>query len=323
MEIDRHYLNGGTHEEMENGRDGDKHSLLSFLQGFIGEIHRGRSQIRKSTGKNYQSLHSKLELYLDWRGKVDLHFDDINQSFYKDFVEFLLKDGSCTLAGAGKHIKNLKSIMNKALERKLHTNTAHQSKSFKVFRIEPHKIFLTEEEIEKMAGLDLTDAPELEREKDRFLLAYYFLLRFSDVRRLKKSMFFENNGKKYLRIRHQKTDQEAIIPAKKEAIQLLEKHNYHLDFTANQVANRNLKLIAGLAGLTDITNQAGRSLPKAQFVTTHTARRSAATNLYLQGVSLKTIADIGGWRNIRSLMTYLKASGMDSARIASELDFFK
>ena len=62
---------------------------------------------------------------------------------------------------------------------------------------------------------------------------------------------------------------------------------------------------------------------KSQLVTTHTARRSAATNLRLQGASLKTIADLGGWKDVHSLQLYLRASGLDSARLARELEFFK
>ncbi|HMQ59190.1 MAG TPA: tyrosine-type recombinase/integrase [Flavilitoribacter sp.] len=42
--------------------------------------------------------------------------------------------------------------------------------------------------------------------------------------------------------------------------------------------------------------------PKWSFVTTHTARRSAATNLYLQGVSLKMIAELGGWGDERRFL---------------------
>ncbi|MCB0653995.1 MAG: tyrosine-type recombinase/integrase [Saprospiraceae bacterium] len=56
--------------------------------------------------------------------------------------------------------------------------------------------------------------------------------------------------------------------------------------------------------------------PKWKFVTTHTARRSAATNLALQNVNIKIIADLGGWTDIRTLRSYLRASGLDSALVA-------
>ncbi|MCB0615462.1 MAG: tyrosine-type recombinase/integrase [Phaeodactylibacter sp.] len=87
--------------------------------------------------------------------------------------------------------------------------------------------------------------------------------------------------------------------------------------------NRELKKICALAGINEVVTEGERTLPKSQLVTTHTARRSAATNLYLEGASLKTIADLGGWENSETLRLYLRASGFDSARLAKDLDFFK
>ncbi|MCB0650919.1 MAG: hypothetical protein KDC85_06555 [Saprospiraceae bacterium] len=51
-------------------------------------------------------------------------------------------------------------------------------------------------------------------------------------------------------------------------------------------------------------------------------RRSAATNLAPQNASVKIIADLGGWTDIRTLRTYLRASGLDSALVAKDLEFF-
>jgi len=83
-----------------------------------------------------------------------------------------------------------------------------------------------------------------------------------------------------------------------------------------------LKTITALAGINEATLQDGRTLPKSQFVGTHTARRSAATNLYLGGASLKVIADLGGWENEETLRVYLRASGLETARLAGGMAFF-
>ena len=136
-------------------------------------------------------------------------------------------------------------------------------------------------------------------------------------------MMFFQGPQAFLRLKHEKTGNEAIIPAKPSALNILQKYDYNMDYTANQVANRAMKSVAGMAGINTPAVEGGRTVPKSQLVTTHTARRSAATNLYLQGVSLKTIADLGGWHSVKSLMVYLRASGMDSARLAAKLDFFQ
>jgi site-specific recombinase XerD len=320
LQLEHHFVHGGDHDF---GKKKDSKSLMDFLEGVIQEAKDGKLDLTKGTIKNYGSLLSRLKKYLLHHRLDDLSFDDVNLEFYKSFVDFLVEHCACALAGAGKHIKNLKAIMNRALDRELHDNTAHQKKEFKVFRIEPHKIFLNQNDIQALVNLDLSDSPFLERERDRFLISYYFILRFSDVNRLSRDMVFESEGQKYLRIRHQKTETEAIIPAKQHALDLLERHDFQMNFTANQIANRHLKTIAGMAGINELTVESSRTLPKSHFVTTHTARRSAATNLYLQGVSLKTIADLGGWKSVKTLMIYLKSSGMDSARMAAGFEFFR
>jgi integrase len=81
-------------------------------------------------------------------------------------------------------------------------------------------------------------------------------------------------------------------------LELLEKVDYKLDFSANQIANRQIKYVAAMAGINDGVRRGNELSPKSNFVTFHTARRSAATNLYLSGVSTKLIADLGGYHQI-------------------------
>lgn len=58
------------------------------------------------------------------------------------------------------------------------------------------------------------------------------------------------------------------------------------------------------------------------LVSTHTARRSAATNLVLDGVNFKTVADLGGWHRLETLQIYLRCSGLDTAIVAKDIAFF-
>jgi integrase len=320
--VEEHFLSGGTHEEMVHGKKIKKASLTSFIEELIAQIDQGKVNIKKSTGKNYASLLSRLRGYAKYTHRKDIFFSDIDMEFYHGLIGYLTDQCNCNIAGCGKHIKNLKSVMNKGLERNLHDNHKHRSKEFRTIRTKPNKIYLTESEISAMQKLDLKDSPSLERERDRFMICYFLLLRFSDCAKIRRDAVFVSKGKKYIRINHEKTDREVIVPLKQEAALLLEKYDFKLDYTANQIANRSLKIIASMANINEPTTESGRILPKSQFVTTHTARRSAATNLFSQGVSLKTIADLGGWQNLKTLMVYLKTTGMDSARIASDLDFF-
>ncbi|NCD10514.1 MAG: hypothetical protein EOL98_14090, partial [Negativicutes bacterium] len=55
-----------------------------------------------------------------------------------------------------------------------------------------------------------------------------------------------------------------------------------------------------------------RTLPKWQFVATHTARRSFATNLYLDGYSIKQISGMMGHKNTNMTEKYIISSFADN-----------
>lgn len=76
-----------------------------------------------------------------------------------------------------------------------------------------------------------------------------------------------------------------------------------------------------LTDLNDPAEEGSRSGPKSQLVGTHTAQRSAATNLSLQGVSLKIIAELGGWEKSQTLRLSLRQCGIDTAIVASGLNY--
>ena len=320
--VEEHFLTGGSFEDF--GSRDSSGSLIEFGNQFLEECEKGLQPIKSSTAKNYKVLMNRLNQYINHEGIKDISFDKVDMDFYGSFCAFLESEANCKLAGIGKHIKNLKKLMGMAMERGLHTNSVFKESGFKAYKTtSSNKIFLTEQEIESMENLDLSFQHALEKERDRFLLSYFFLLRYSDVTSIKRENIFTSSNKKFLRMRHVKTNTGVRVPAKQKAIELLEKYDYDFTFTSNQQANRDLKSIAAIAGINQVVSEGHKQAPKCQFVCTHTARRSAATNLRLRNFSLKTIADLGGWKDLQSLVLYLRASGLDSARLASEDDFFK
>lgn len=314
-ELEAHFLEGGTMEDFDVG-DG---SFMDYLHHFIGN-----NDLRPGTIKVYRGAFTRLKQYLDYYHLNDISFQDIDLEFYKKYIAFLKDQGYCGDIGAGNHIKVMKKLLRKAQNEGLHRNEAYKDAEFKVLKSKgSNKIYLNEEEIAQLEELDLSTQKPMERERDRFLLSYYFLLRFSDVTRIRRNMIFTRKDKQYLSIRHLKTSIDVILPVGSKAALLLEKYDYDLSFSSNQQANRRLKTICALAGINQLVSEGSRSGPKSQLVGTHTARRSAATNLCLQGISLKIIADLGGWKETRTLRLYLRQSGIDTAIVASEIDFFK
>lgn len=318
-ELEDHLLKGGSIQDIGIDKVTE---IIPFLQQFIADTAAGMTGVSMTTIKNYKSLLTRLQEYSNARN-VRLTFESIDLDFYDDFKSFLFKDGKCGMAGFGKHIKVLKALMRLAMDKGLHNNTIFQHKLFKKVTVKTNKIYLTEEEIKQIEELDLSGEPSLDRERDRFLISYYFLTRYSDSVKIRKKDFFEKTGRLYLRYFQVKTDKECVVPAREAALSILEKQAYNLSGDTNQEANRKLKTICAMAEINTLVQEGNRSGPKWKFVTTHTARRSAATHLALQGVNLKIIADLGGWEKVETLRIYLRSSGLDSAEVAKDLDFFR
>jgi integrase len=320
LEIESHFLEGGTWDNLFNKNANT--GLIGLLEEIITEWKEGLLPIKKSTLTNYQSLFTRLRQYQDKTG-TQVTLDGIDMNFYQKFTSFLSTDGNCGLPGIDNHIKVLKRVMNIGLERKLHHNTIHLSSGFQRKTVKSDKIFLNEQEVAILEETDLSSQPHLKKELDRWLFAYYFLLRFSDLEHISSSNIIDFNGRKFLRYRSQKTQTEATIPVRKRALELMETYNFDFSWGTNQQANRQIKTAIVSAGINDMITQGNISAPKSSFVTMHTARRSAATNLYLSGeFSIKTIADLGGWANIKTLQVYLRCSNMDSAKLAAKSDYF-
>ncbi len=319
LELEDHLLGGGALHGIEKKK---AVSYLTYLENFIRDTENGLTGIEMSTCKSYKSTLKRLRQYCEQNALPDLHFKDIDLTFYDSFKRFLIEGGLSRTPGFNKHVKILKASMRLAMDKGLHNNTTFLHKLFKKIPVKTNKIYLSEAEIAKLEALDLSTNKSLGLEKDRFLLSFYFLTRYSDSIRLRHKDFFEKNGKQYLRYFQQKTNKECVVPAKDAAWAILEKWNFDLSGDTNQEANRKLKTICAMAGIDTHVEEGDRSGPKWMFVTTHTARRSAATHLALHGVNLKIIADLGGWEKVETLRTYLRSSGLDSAEVAKDLKFF-
>lgn len=101
------------------------------------------------------------------------------------------------------------------------------------------------------------------------------------------------------------------------------KKNSKLPTSSNQDTNRQLKIIGGLAKIDSLVKVGSETRVKYSFITSHTARRSGATNLYLQGVPDKVIMDLGGWRKVETFRSYIRLTRLESANKAMDYAFFK
>jgi len=170
-------------------------------------------------------------------------------------------------------------------------------------------VVLDENEIQRLFDLDLTGIPHYSRARDIFLAGCYTALRHSDYSRIRP----EHINKQYIQIIPIKTKDTVIIPLRPELSKILQKWNYTIPEMTSQELGRYIKEIGKMAGIDDHIeikeSKGGRDIDsikyKYELITTHTARRSAATNMYYSKMTVKDIMAITGHSKIETLEMYI------------------
>ena len=66
-----------------------------------------------------------------------------------------------------------------------------------------------------------------------------------------------------------------------------------------------------------------KTVPKHELIKTHTARRSGATNMYLEGISTLGIMKITGHKTEREFLKYIRVTKEETAEMLSNHEYFK
>jgi integrase len=252
--------------------------------------------------------------------------NDIDLEFHKGLMQYMKNENYRTNTIA-KHVKNLKSILNEAQELEYISKNRYKGKYFVVPTERANNIYLNELELKQFIDLDLTDKPYLDRIRDVFILGCYTGLRFSDYSDLDKGFFESKHGKTILTIKTQKGQKEVVIPILPFVENILNKYRTEGELElpkpiSNQKFNKYLKELAQLVpamqtkfpwkrtigGNTVIINK-----PKWELVTTHTARRSFATNMYKRNINVPMIMAITGHTTEKSFYTYIQMKPKEHA----------
>ena len=120
----------------------------------------------------------------------------------------------------------------------------------------------------------------------------------------------------------QKTGEQVTIPFNPELGHLLNKYKFNPPKISSQKMNDYLKELCSFAGMTEkvlvVTNKAGKreenQVEKYKLITTHVARRSFATNVFLLGVPAINIMKITGHTTERQFMAYIRIDGRLNAQ---------
>lgn len=274
-------------------------------------------------GAAAKSFKTAINTMTEFVGNKKTTFDDVDYLFYEAFVGFLKNKGFSNNY-IGNHIKIMKVILNYATKIGVNKNISFQNFEKPVEEID--NIYLTEDEIRRIYGLQLKGY--LERARDLFIVGCCTAMRFSDFTQIRP----ENIKDGFISLTTQKTTERIIVPIHWMVQEILDKYKGVLPKSiSNQKMNEYLKEIGEIAEInecitktrTEGGKRVTRSFEKYKLITTHTARRSGATNMYKNGIPTLAIMKITGHKTESSFLTYIKISKEENATMLAKSSFFQ
>ena len=288
-------------------------SLFTELYTQYLEALRARGNLAQSVGSVATTL-----LYLIEFEKIvgtKLSVQDYDVAVHDQFLGYLRDKRQLAQNTICKTVKHLKAFLRYAREDRRVPITI-ELRAMRMQWVAVEKIYLTKEEITQLENAQLPFP--LEPTRDAFLFCCYTGLRHSDLVQLHPANVHRWEGSRVLRLTQTKTRTAVSIYLTPPAEALLDKYagtgEELLPVIANPIMNRNLKVIAALAGLEQpvevVTIEAGRVVkrqqPKRELVTVHTARHTFAVLSLMRGLPVTVLQRVLGHARIQTTMLYAK-----------------
>lgn len=251
-------------------------------------------------------------------------WDDITEAFMFRLLRGM-QDNRWGVNYQGRMVKCIKAVMNEGYRLGYHRNMAYRD--FKAPSAPVENIYLNDEEMDRIWNYKSRLSMEM-KVAHLAMLGYLTCARFSDYSRLSEANIGDDG---MLRFSQQKTGRTVVIPCSPKIRKILELNGGKAPKISQQNFNTTIKDICRKLGIDDkveITSMEGRDrvrrvYEKWELVSSHTFRRSAATNLYLAGVPLRSIMQLTGHSTIAMLERYLKVTGEENAIKLADNPFFK
>lgn len=210
-------------------------------------------------------------------------------------------------------------VLGEALEMDLTNNIKFKSKKFSFSEVDGDSVYLTEKEIIDLYKFDLSENKRLEAARDLFVFGCFIGLRYSDYSSIKSENIVKVDGDHYIKLITQKTGDLVIIPCNPVVLKIFRKYSHNPNqlpkAVSNQKFNEAIKDACKEAGLTEkgrLSTEPKKEL--WQCISSHTCRRSFATNLYLEGFPVIDLMKIIGHKTEKAFLRYIKVDKLNAAK---------
>lgn len=336
---------GGDGPDTAGRSAGEGKGVLEFLHDFIRDIKTGRvkyngSRYSPDTCKVWDSFARVLE---EFHATHPFVWNTIDRRLADLFVYALEQKGYMAKT-INKYVICFRAMAGNAFRERVHGNGT-AVKSFSKLRVrecdKAKEIYLHEDELQALYEMKLEGIEA--RVRDVFLVGYYTCQRYSDYSSLKKENFTTTSrGTKVVRLVQKKTGNTVVVPVLSDnLLRIAGRYGFNIPQVSDVTLNRLIKVILGRLSAevpslrqTEVTrltmrerdreaegkilfmrNEHGEVIkPRFELVTSHTARRSGITNLYLSGLfDTVQMMSISGHRDERTFYEYIKLSSDEIA----------
>lgn len=325
-------------------------SPKAYVQNLIKQMMSGEARTTKGElyGKYTISAWKQFaRIFVDFYDLHPFEWEQIDQKLINRFLNYL-EGQNYMKKTRSKYMKNLKQVISDAEKAGYHTNHVAKNLIHSLTVKESDKareIYLTKEELDALYEMKLEGTEE--KVRDLFLIGCFTAQRFSDFTSINENCIGTTaKGVKVIRMEQEKTGNLVAIPIVDDKLEtLLQKYNYNVPYVTDQAFNRTIKEIGrrlsetipqlGIKETTllkkheKIAEEDGTATyerdkfgnvvkPRWAMISTHTARRSGITNMYLSGkYTVPQMMSVSGHHDERTFREYVKLSGDELAEMVA------
>ena len=303
------------------------HYITKLIEEARNKKNKRGTSISSRTIQHYRTTLIKIQEFESYEGKK-LKLTDIDLKFHGKFVVFLEEQQHLNPNTIGGYIDNIKLFCRNADQKDYNVSKDYKLSDFYSPTNETNDVYLTEEEIDKIYNHKF-EQDYLTNARDWLIIGVWTGLRVSDLLKLRlddiKDGLIYNINKK--------TDYPAIIPVHHHVEEILNRLSGLPRKISEQKFNKYIKEVCKLAGITEKvegakivpievvgTNEKTTKIhrkkkgiyPKHELISSHTCRRSFATNHYGKLDTL-TIMKITGHVTESQFLAYIKITPKEHA----------